>query len=85
MPKPKLHYKYDKPNDIITIEGTRYSGNFFRTLGAHGPKIGAVLQITRRDDGVLWLNELLIAGTRLFGTGLGIPDIPREEGLLPDA
>jgi hypothetical protein len=83
--KPKLHYKYDKPRDIITIEGTRYSGNFFRTLGAHGPKLGAVLQITRRDDGVLWLNELLVAGTGLFGTGLGILDIPREEGLLPDA
>lgn len=56
--KPKLRYRYRRATDIMTVEGVRFAGEFFRTLGTHGPDVGAVLQVTERRDGVLMMKQL---------------------------
>ena len=61
MAKPKLHYHYRRDTDVMTLEGVRYSGDFFRTIGKHGSDVGQVLQITERRDGVVELRRLYLA------------------------
>lgn len=47
---PDLNYSYDRDSDIITIEGIRYSGDFFRSWAPSGLPEGRLFQIGRRAD-----------------------------------
>lgn len=54
MDKPtELHFSYDKESDIITIEGVRYAGEFFRGLSEHGINLNVPFVITERSDSVV--------------------------------
>ena len=47
----RLQFSYDETNDVLTVEGIRYSGELFRTLGFGA--IGSVLRLVERKDGVV--------------------------------
>ena len=52
-----LIFSYEAPPiDVITIEGCRYSGHLFRSFG--GLDVGAILQIIKREDGVIHVKRL---------------------------
>lgn len=57
-----LNIEYDKQQDIVTIEGVRYAGGLFRHLGVHGVAVGTVLKIMRREDGEIFLQEIIQEG-----------------------
>jgi hypothetical protein len=48
----RLHYHYDKDHDVMTIEGERYAGNFFRQFGLVD-ETAVKLTIQRMPNGVL--------------------------------
>jgi hypothetical protein len=50
---------FDPWNDTITIEGTRYAGQLFRSFGARLAKPGTLLRIESHQDGVLTVVKLL--------------------------
>ena len=51
--------QYDAERDLIVIEGTTYSGCFFRELGCSFPAmIGQVLRVDRKDGGVVTVTRL---------------------------
>lgn len=58
-----LQFEYDIVDDVLTIEGVRYSGELFRGLGALD--VGGLFQIQDRKDGVLTLYEIDNAELRL--------------------
>lgn len=47
-----LRFSYDAMRDVLTIEGTDFSGGFFRTLGADGINVGVPFVIVRRDGAI---------------------------------
>lgn len=47
-----LDFSYDKQQDIMTIEGIKYSGEVFREFGI-GPTPARWLRIIKLEDGVL--------------------------------
>jgi len=50
---------YDSLTDTIEIEGTRYSGIFFRELGCSFPAmVGQILRIDKKEDGVITVTRL---------------------------
>lgn len=53
IPKGNLTFSYDEAQDILTIEGIRYSGNFFRELSSEGLPLGMSFKIVERGDGVV--------------------------------
>ena len=48
-----LKFKYDELEDIMEIEGIKYSGAYFRELGEGGLPIGSLFRIVSRDYGVI--------------------------------
>lgn len=47
-------------DDTTTIEGTRYSNNFFREFGCGFPNmVGQVLRIDKKEDGVVIVTRLV--------------------------
>jgi len=50
---------YDPIMDVIEIEGTRYSGWFFRKLGCNFPSmVGQVLKIDKKESGIITVTRL---------------------------
>ena len=55
-----LSYDYDYLNDVMTIEGIRYSGDVFRGLGLEKQiPVGSRIFLDGRRDGVIWLRHEL--------------------------
>jgi len=56
----KLEVKpYDPERDELEIEGTRYSGAFFRQLGCNFPEmVGQTFQIDKKEDGLVTVTRL---------------------------
>lgn len=55
-----LQMIYDAQNDVVTIQGVKYSGDFFRDLGVGGVAVGTILRVaSRRDDGTIELVKVL--------------------------
>jgi len=55
---PGLSVRYDTLRDELVVEGVRYSGELFRTLGLLGPSTPAMIQvIDRNEDGVVTLKR----------------------------
>ena len=54
----KLNYKYDDLKDILTIEGIKYSGEFFRALAVGGLAVGKHLKIIERKDSTFTIQEI---------------------------
>jgi len=62
-----MELSYDSENDIVTIEGTRYSGDIFRNFGQSGLGVGRIVEIIEAKDGMIvlrnhvglgkWLND----------------------------
>jgi hypothetical protein len=50
--------EYDPDTDSIVIEGIQYSGTLFRGLGIHGVAEGSLVRIIKRDNGVVWLQNV---------------------------
>lgn len=51
--------EFDDGARVVTIEGVKYSYEFFTSLGFNGVPIGSALRIIRRsDDGVLTVEQL---------------------------
>ena len=48
-----LQVEYDQHNDVLTVDGVRYSGHIFRTLALCEP--GTWLRFEDRRDGVVSL------------------------------
>ncbi len=54
-----LEFEYHSSSDVLTIEGVRYTGDFFRSLSEGGLPIGTVFTIESRDeDGAIILRRL---------------------------
>ena len=52
-----IRFWYDPVEDVLTIEGVKYSGELFRTFGVCHP--GTAFRVEeRRQDGVLVLTTL---------------------------
>ena len=52
MSKKRLDYRYDKTSDVLTIEGQRYDGDFFREGLAIGPMpTGHWMRIIKSENG----------------------------------
>ena len=50
---------YDPYNDLIVIEGIRYSGQLLRDgLGVNGLNAGKCLQIVKRNEGIVTMQTL---------------------------
>jgi len=50
---------YDPITDVIEIEGTKYSGHFFRELGCNFPSmVGQVLRIDKKENGLVHVTRL---------------------------
>lgn len=49
--------RYDQQLDVIEIEGTKYSGEMFRSFGINA-MVGQILRIDRLDDGVITVTSL---------------------------
>ncbi len=63
MPEPdaeaKLSFEYDEEQDILTIEGIRYTGDLFREWSDGGMEVGQLFQITARPgDGTLGIQRI---------------------------
>lgn len=52
-----LDHEYDPQSDVLEVEGVRYSGEFFRSLGRTMP-VGSVFRIEERWDGVITVTIL---------------------------
>lgn len=52
-----LQFSYDVEQDILTIEGCKYSGVLFRALGLNGIETGKLFEIVDREDGVITLKR----------------------------
>lgn len=50
---------YDQENDFIEIEGTKYSGDFFRNGFGFRTMIGQVLRIEKHENGVVTVTRLM--------------------------
>lgn len=48
-----LSISYDRTSDVLMIDGVRYAGDLFRTMGI-GPT-GRPIIVTRKEDGVVTL------------------------------
>lgn len=55
MDKP-LRFEYDAGADVLTVEGIKYAGSLFRSLGI--ASIGSRFEVTDRDDGIMTLRTL---------------------------
>ncbi len=53
-----LSIAYDARNDIVTIEGVKYSGVLFREFSASGLPVGVPFEITKRVDGVVTIRRI---------------------------
>lgn len=52
---PNLKYRYDRDTDTMEIEGSKYSGQFFRDLGRNGLGVGSIVEIVdRKEDGAVF-------------------------------
>jgi hypothetical protein len=47
-----LQYTYDMTNDILTIEGLEFTGEFFRELAGTLAPAGTLFQVVKRENGV---------------------------------
>ena len=54
----KLNFEYDEQSDVITIEGQKYAGNFFRAMDPLGLACGELFCILKRRDGVHSIRRL---------------------------
>ena len=70
--------QYDPDRDEITIEGTRYSGFLFRSLGFKN-MIGQVLRVDSHVDGVVTVTLLHYLTARLKGA-YGKSDVESHRG-----
>lgn len=55
----KLDMRYDEANDIATIEGVKYSGEFFRAFAVPCPYQDTVITITHDEHGVVVIHKLV--------------------------
>jgi hypothetical protein len=54
----KKHGLYDMQSDTYTIEGMRYSGEYFRSLAKGGIEPNVVFRIIKRDDDCVTIEQL---------------------------
>lgn len=52
-----LEFNYDEEADVLTVEGIRYSGNFFRFFAVAGPS-DDVFRVVERHDGVVVIQKV---------------------------
>ena len=58
-----LQFEYDEQRDIITIEGVKYAGDVFRTLGLG--EIGTYYKLEeRRGDGLIVIHRFDVEGLK---------------------
>ncbi len=49
----KLQFEYDEEKDVMTIEGMKYSGDFFRIFLSEGLDIGESFVLAKQEDGII--------------------------------
>lgn len=78
-PDDDLSIEYDRARDVVTIEGVRYAGVLFRSLGVRGFEPGKWLRIEQRADGMLTVHSVPDETERTFDAiaGRGIAAMPR--------
>ena len=55
-----LQVSYDAAQDVLTVEGHRYAGEFFRNFATL--PLDRPMRIVNRQDGVVTVEELSVAG-----------------------
>ena len=53
----RLNFSYDPVNDILTVEGIKYSGEMFRMLGFQ-LMVGGHFSLDERYDGILTVTTI---------------------------
>jgi len=53
-----LDVRVDNTNKVLTIEGVRYSFEFFSHMGEHGFPVGTDFRVEKRKDGLLQIIKL---------------------------
>lgn len=72
MPVPISHI-YNVFEDVLTIEGIRYSGDLFRNFASELPT-GAPFRIVKRENGQIVLERLYDATCPICGTSVDLED-----------
>ena len=62
-----LNFSYEAEEDVMIIEGIKYSGDFFRFMAISGPSDQAFRIKERNEDGVLVLEKVPLAPTQEGG------------------
>lgn len=57
-PYSNLEFDYDPTTDVMTIEGVKYSGNFFRFFAVTGPSDQKFKIVGRKVDGALIIQKV---------------------------
>jgi hypothetical protein len=53
---PELNFSYDAQRDVLTIEGNKFSGDFFRFFRQNNE--GRAFMLERVNDGDIWIRVL---------------------------
>ncbi len=55
---PDLSFSYDAQRDELTVEGNKWSGDFFRFF--QGRNVGKAFVLDQAENGSVWIRELEI-------------------------
>ncbi len=58
FPPESLHFSYDEATDVLTIEGIKYHGDFFRVMSISGPSDKLFKIVAKSDDGGLTIKAI---------------------------
>jgi hypothetical protein len=61
-----LRIDYDEEEDVVTINGVQYTGNFFRFF-THGLKQGTLLRVLKKND-KMYVEEVCLDGDLFYST-----------------
>lgn len=54
--QPPLNFSYDQSTDLITIEGIKYSGDFFRMFASQAI-VDQIVRVVSNKDGVIVVED----------------------------
>lgn len=82
----RLKYRYDVTKDLMTIEGLRFAGDFFRQFG-HAMPLDTPMKITVREDGFITVVQIEPGDPDWQGENeipkgfrsMLVPDVPKEQ------
>ncbi len=54
----EVDFHYERDFETLVVEGAHYAYDLFRGLGLNGLAVGTVVEIMKRQDGLVWLRTV---------------------------